>query len=106
MICNEGNWATNIDISITVYIYNINIAIYLKNVDDEDLRYTHIFSYGDNNYKNPLLLLMNENFNHFNILYDCDDYDNSYDISEQNEEFLKESIKSEKSESKSKIILK
>ena len=27
MISDEGNWATNIDISVTAYIYNINIAI-------------------------------------------------------------------------------
>ena len=100
MICNEGNWATSIDISVTAYIYNINIAIYLKNADDEDLRYAHIFSYEDNNYKNLLLLLQNENFNHFNILYDCDEYDDSNDITDQKEEFLRESIKSEKSESK------
>ena len=45
MISDDGNWATNIDISITAYIYNINIAIYLKNEDDEDLRYAHIYSY-------------------------------------------------------------
>ena len=70
MISDEGNWATNIDISVTAYIYNINIAIYLKNEDDEDLRYAHLYSYEENNYKNPLLLLLNENFNHFNILYD------------------------------------
>ena len=75
MISDEGNWATNIDISVTAFIYNINIAIYLKNEDDEDLKYAHIFSSEDNNYKNLLLLLQNENFNHFNILYDCDKYD-------------------------------
>ena len=37
MISKEGNWATNIDISLTAYIYNINIAKYLKNEDDRDL---------------------------------------------------------------------
>ena len=26
MISNEGSWAINIDISLTAYIYNINIA--------------------------------------------------------------------------------
>ena len=41
MICDEGNWAANIDISLTAFIYNINIAIHLKNADDEDLRYDH-----------------------------------------------------------------
>ena len=58
MISDEGNWATNIDISITAYIYNINIAIYLKNADDEDLRYAHIFSYEDNNYSINLIFFM------------------------------------------------
>ena len=67
MISDEGNWATNIDISVTAYIYNINIAIYFNDEKDEELRYAHIFSYEDNDYKNPLLLLQNENFNHFNI---------------------------------------
>ena len=59
MISDEGNWATNIDISVSAYIYNINIAVYFKDEHDEDLRYAHIFSYEDNNYKNPLLLLQN-----------------------------------------------
>ena len=90
MISDEGNWATNIDISVTAYIYNINIAIYLKNEDDEDLRYAHLYSYEENNYKNPLLLLLNENFNHFNILYDFEEYDDSKDNSEQKEEILKD----------------
>ena len=106
MISDEGNWATNIDISVTAYIYNINIAIYLKNEDDEDLRYAHLYSYEENNYKNPLLLLLNENFNHFNILYDFEEYDDSKDNSEQKEEILKESIINENYESKIQNIPK
>ena len=42
--------------------------------------------------------------NHFNILYDRDEYDDFKDFSTQKEEFLKESIKYETSESKSKKI--
>ena len=106
MISDEGNWATNIDISVTAYIYNINIAIYLKNDNDDNLKYAHIFSYEENNYTQPLLILLNENFNHFNILYDCDEYDDSNDISDQKEEFLKESIKSENQNLKSRKFLK
>ena len=76
MISEDGNWATNIDISVTAYIYNINIAIYLKNDNDENLRYTHIFTYEKNNYTQPLLTLLNENFNHFKLVYDIEEYDN------------------------------
>ena len=101
MISDEGNWATNIDISVTAYIYNINIAIYFNDEKDEELRYAHIFSYEDNDYKNPLLLLQNENFNHFNIFYDCDEYDDSNDNSTNNKEFLIDSNKNENSEYKS-----
>ena len=67
MISEDGNWETNIDISVPAYIYNINIVIYLKNDNDENLRYVHIFSYEENNYTQPLLILLNENFNHFNL---------------------------------------
>ena len=62
------------DISVTAYIYDINIAIYLKNEDD-NLGYIHMFSYEEQNYIKPLLILFNEDFNHFNIVYDIEEFE-------------------------------
>ena len=73
MISNEGNWATNIDITVTSYLYNINIAIYFMGEDEKQLEYVHLFSYGEQNLTEPLLILLNENFNHFNLIYDINE---------------------------------
>ena len=73
MISNEGNWTTNIDITVTSYLYNINIAIYFMGGNEKQLEYVHLFSYGEQNYTEPLLILLNENFNHFNIIYDINE---------------------------------
>ena len=61
MISNEGNWETNIDITVTSYLYNINIAIYFMGDNEKQLEYVHSFSYGEQNYTEPLLILLNEN---------------------------------------------
>ena len=76
MINTEGNCATNIDISVTSYLYDINIAIYLAD-DEDNLKYAHMFSYEEQNYLKPLLLLVNENFNHFNIIYDIEEFEDN-----------------------------
>ena len=83
MINTEGNWATNIDISVTSYLYDINIAIYLAD-DEDNLKYAHMFSYEEQNYLKPLLLLVNENFNHFNIIYDIEEFEDN-DLQNTNE---------------------
>ena len=71
----DGNWATSIDISVTAYIYNINIAVYLFDEKNNNLNYAHLFSYDENNEQIPLLILKNANFNHSEVLIDADDYD-------------------------------
>ena len=87
--------------------YNEYSDLEYKNIvteilDDRNLRYAQIFSYEEHNYTKPLLILLNENFNYFNIVYDIEEYDNSNVISAQKEELLKGTIQYEKSESKSK----
>ena len=94
---------------LDMIIMNINIIV--KNVKNiyvlyvyQNLKYAHIFSYEENNYTQPLLILLNENFNHFNIIYDIEEYDNSNVFSTHKEELLKGTMHYEKLESKSKKI--
>ena len=63
----DGNWVATIDISVIVYIYNINIAFYLFDEINNNLNYAHLFSYDENNEQIPLLILKNSNFNHFEV---------------------------------------
>ena len=93
MINTEGNWATNIDISVTSYLYDINIAIYLAD-DEDNLKYAHMFSYEEQNYLKPLLLLVNENFNHFNIIYDIEEFEDN-DLQNSNEIIISQNSDSE-----------
>ena len=59
------------------------------------------FLYEEQYKANPLLILLNENFHHFVILYDIEEYDNHNYISELKKKVLDRSIESEKLESKS-----
>ena len=45
----DGNWATNIDISVTAYIYNINIAVYIEENNNKEYQYAHLFTYDETN---------------------------------------------------------
>ena len=94
MMSNDGNWATNIDITTTAYLYNINIEIYLNSdvKGDKNLYYAHLFSYEETKFTEPLLILLNENFNHFNIIYDIDEYENIKEINKSLDNISKESI--------------
>ena len=59
MMSIEANWVTNIDITVTSYLYNINIAIYFMGGEEKQLECVHLFSYGEHNYTEPLLILLN-----------------------------------------------
>ena len=59
-------WATDLEISITSFILGINIAVY-KTKDNYNLKYLYSFI-SNEDIKIPLLVLWNENLNHFNII--------------------------------------
>ena len=65
-ICNNKFWATDIELAISSFIFGINIAVY-KSKDSNNLQYLHSFINNENN-KIPLMVLWNENLNHFNII--------------------------------------
>ena len=70
-------------------IYNINIAIYQTIEKDNNLKYIHMFSYEDDVFSQPLLILQNENFNHFNIVYDIEEYNDEKNLFELTQELNK-----------------
>lgn len=65
-ICNNKFWATDIELAISSFIFGINIAVYISK-DRNNLQYLHSYINNENN-KIPLMVLWNENLNHFNII--------------------------------------
>ena len=65
-ISDDKFWATDIELSISSFIFGINIAVY-KSKDTNNLQYLYSFMNDENN-KIPLMVLWNENLNHFNIV--------------------------------------
>ena len=61
-------WAVDLDITIASFLFGINIAIYKFNNNRNYIHYLNIFSYENNSSQNPLMLLINENLNHFDIV--------------------------------------
>ena len=65
----KSNWATDIDIIISCFIFGINIAIYKYSDDKKNLEYVKSFVYDERNMNNPTMVLINDNLNHFNLIY-------------------------------------
>ena len=65
-ICSNKFWATDIELAISSFIFGINIAVY-KSKDSNNLQYLYSFINNESN-KIPLMVLWNENLNHFNII--------------------------------------
>ena len=42
--------------------------------NEKELEYVLLFSYGEQNYTEHLLILLKENFNHFDIIYDINEF--------------------------------
>ena len=60
------NWATDIDIAVSSFIFGINIAIYIdKNKNYLGYANSYII---DNNIDIPLMALYNRNLNHFELV--------------------------------------
>ena len=66
---NNRDWATDLDILITCFIFELNIGIYKYGEDKDNLEFVNSFVYEDNNVNNPTMLLIYENLNHFNLIY-------------------------------------
>ena len=62
------NWASEIDIIITCFSFEMNIAIYKYSDDKNNLEYINSFIYDANISNNPTMILINEN-NHYNLIY-------------------------------------
>ena len=72
-IQNSGFFGGEIEISIAVYLYNINIATSkeIRNEKDNIICYTYIRYYDSNDEQENrhLMILTNRNHNHFNLIY-------------------------------------
>ena len=61
-------WAVDLDITVASFLFGINIAIYKFNNNRNYIHFLNTFSYENNSSKNPLMLLLNENLNHFDLI--------------------------------------
>ena len=78
LIGNNGNWAIDIDIYVSSIIFGINIVVY-KNIESKDnIEYLSSFYADETNENIPLLLLSNENNNHFNLIIPADNEINNF----------------------------
>ena len=77
-MCNNKEWAGDIEIILTSYIFGIHIAVYRdyyinhKNEKVYDNLYHYIFDIKQeigNDKNNLLMILLHENNNHYNLLY-------------------------------------
>jgi len=62
-------WATDIDITISTYLFGINIAVYGHSDDENNLENNHSYIYQQNASHNPVMILIKETPNHFDLLY-------------------------------------
>lgn len=58
---------TDVDIMVSCYMFDINVVFKYSN-NKNSIQCTDCFLYEDN-YNSPTMALLNENFNHFNLLY-------------------------------------
>lgn len=64
-----GNWAVDLDIIITSFLFSINIAIYKYEENKEFLEYINFYQYEELTNNNPIFLLLNQNENHYLLGY-------------------------------------
>ena len=65
----DKNWAVDIDIIATCYIFCINIVIYKFDENKNYISFINSYIYKENTKNNPLLILIYENNNHYNLIY-------------------------------------
>ena len=79
LIGNDANWAADLEIIITAFIFSINIAIYKYTETEEFLEYIHFYGYEEETNNNPIFLLLNQNENHYLLGYPKNDTKNNND---------------------------
>ena len=89
LIGNNENRAVDIDIYVSSIIFGINIVVY-KNIESKDnIEYLSSFYADETNENIPLLLLSNENNNHFNLIIPADNEINNNKLNWNNQKNLK-----------------
>lgn len=61
-------WTTGLDITISCFFYVI-LTVYKNLKDLKSIEYIYLFNYKDNILTKPLMILINENFNHVKMRY-------------------------------------
>ena len=79
LIGNDANWAADLEIIITAFIFSINIAIYKYTETEDFLEYIHFYGYEEETNNNPIFLLLNQNENHYLLGYYKNDTKNNND---------------------------
>ena len=64
----DKTWAVDLDIICSSFLFCINIAIYKDNTLENNISYLNIFTSENNAYNLPLMIIINENLNHFNLV--------------------------------------
>jgi len=62
-------WATDIDITISTYLFGINVAVYVHSDEANNLENNHSYIYQQNASHNPVMILIKETPNHFDLLF-------------------------------------
>lgn len=60
---------TNVDITVCCYLFGITISIYMNSKDEKNYDPIHSYIYEEAGGENPLMILLQENKDHYNILY-------------------------------------
>ena len=64
--------APDIDLTISSYLYDINIAIYVDSLNESVYDNFHSYIYEEEASNNPLMILHNQNHEHYDLLYPRD----------------------------------
>ena len=78
-IKNSNSWGSHYTISISCLMFNIDIALYVKDNDDNYKQYI-LFSQNNSRYDRELCILEFHNNNHLSILYSKKDYSDKYNL--------------------------
>ena len=66
-IDKSNDWAEDIELMITSFIFELNIAIYHYSEDKKNLNYVKAYIYEYNTINNPSMILINDTLNHYNM---------------------------------------
>ena len=66
---NNTVFITDIELMISSLIFGINIATYRYINDRNNMEFINSFIYEENNLDNPSMILINDNINHYNLIF-------------------------------------